>query len=134
MVCYDNFVPMQRGHSSVFTVLSVLCLLVIAYAVGKERLLPRITGAATSGPANILGLTVDTPSATSSATATSFMERTIESAKNSLRGKTGDLQKSIVSTIQKEAGDLTKSQLDLLKTQICKDWGVIPASASGTVL
>ncbi|MCL4338464.1 hypothetical protein M1271_02145 [Patescibacteria group bacterium] len=39
--------------------------------------------------------------------------------------KVTEIQKSITNTIEQEVTRLTQSQMDALKTQICRDWGVI---------
>jgi hypothetical protein len=55
----------------------------------------------------------------------SKIQNTIDNAKNVVSGKTVEVEKMIISTLEKEVADFSKNQVDNLKLQICKDWGVI---------
>jgi hypothetical protein len=55
----------------------------------------------------------------------SKIQNSIDSAKNVVSGKTVEVEKMIITTLEKEVADFSKNQVDNLKLQICKDWGVI---------
>lgn len=50
----------------------------------------------------------------------------IQSTKDTVSQKTAEIQKSVITNIEKEITNLTQSQIDTLKLQICRDWGVVP--------
>jgi hypothetical protein len=53
------------------------------------------------------------------------IQNTLDNAKVAVSEKTIEVEKMIISTLEKEVADFSKSQVDNLKLQICKDWGVI---------
>lgn len=57
-----------------------------------------------------------------------FVQNTIETTRETVALKAAELEKSIVATIEKEIANITKSQMDALKLQICRDWGVVSIS------
>lgn len=59
-----------------------------------------------------------------------FVQNTMEGARESISLKAADLEKSIVASVEKEIANITKSQLDALKLQICRDWGVVSVSTT----
>jgi hypothetical protein len=117
-----HFTLMERGHSTIYTILSVICLGIIIYVVAQKHLF----NGQTPGM-NILGITANSAS-------DSFMQKSLHSAKDAAGQKALELEQTFLSSAQQEVSSLTKSQVDHLKTQICRDWGVLPAEAtpSGT--
>ena len=61
-----------------------------------------------------------------------FVQNTIETTREKVASKASDLEKLIVATVEKEIANITKSQMDALKLQICRDWGVVSISPSPT--
>ena len=55
----------------------------------------------------------------------SFVKNTLEDTKENLSVKAIEVQKNIVATLEKEVSQLTQSQIEAVKVQICRDWGVI---------
>jgi hypothetical protein len=56
------------------------------------------------------------------------IQNTIDDAKQTVSQKAIEVEKTIITTLEKEVADFSKSQVDNLKLQICKDWGVITAT------
>lgn len=55
-------------------------------------------------------------------------QQTIQDAQETVAQKVADVKKTIIESIEKEVTSLTQSQIEALKLQICKDWGVITVS------
>lgn len=49
---------------------------------------------------------------------------TLQSTRETVSQKTAEIQKSVITNIEKEITNLTQSQIDTLKLQICRDWGL----------
>lgn len=49
---------------------------------------------------------------------------TIQGTKDTVSQKTTEVQKTIVNNIEKEVSNLAQSQIETLKLQICRDWGL----------
>lgn len=50
---------------------------------------------------------------------------TLQSTKDTVSQKTAEVQKTIVNNIEKEVSNLAESQIETLKLQICRDWGLV---------
>jgi len=61
-----------------------------------------------------------------------FASETFQNTKEQAAQKVFEVQKTIVNTVEKEVSSLAQSQVDALKLQICRDWGVIPISPTKT--
>lgn len=59
-----------------------------------------------------------------------FVQTTFQNTKEVVQQKAGEIQKTVMATVEKEVTSLTQSQVDALKQQICRDWGVITPSPS----
>jgi hypothetical protein len=59
-----------------------------------------------------------------------LFQNTIESSKDIVKEKVNEVEQTILTNIQKEVTNLTDTQIDALKLQICKDMGVIPSASS----
>lgn len=59
-----------------------------------------------------------------------FVAESFQNTKEAAGQKVSEVQKTIVNTIEKEASSLAQSQVDALKFQICRDWGVVKTSPS----
>lgn len=57
-----------------------------------------------------------------------FVQDTFQNTKEVAGQKMIEVQKTIVNTVEKEVASLAQSQVDTLKQQICRDWGVISIS------
>lgn len=73
---------------------------------------------------NILGSTIhlNTPQSSSFSP---FLQNSLDSAKGIATQKFVEIEKSVAQTLEKQVADLTKSQINAIQTQICRDWGVI---------
>lgn len=54
-----------------------------------------------------------------------FVSDTFQNTKDAAGQKVAEVQKTIVNTVEKEVSSLAQSQVDALKLQICRDWGVV---------
>ena len=59
-----------------------------------------------------------------------IVQNTVESARETVSQKAVELEKTIVAAVEKEIANITKSQMDALKLQICRDWGVVGVSVT----
>lgn len=59
-----------------------------------------------------------------------FVQDTFQNTKEVAGQKMVEVQKTILNTVEKEVSSLAQSQVDALKHQICRDWGVIKSSPS----
>lgn len=57
-----------------------------------------------------------------------YLQNTLQNTKEEVTEKAKEIEKTLVTTVEKEITDLTKSQIENLKVQICTDWGVINAT------
>lgn len=55
-----------------------------------------------------------------------FIGDTFQNTKEVAEEKVSEVQKTVIATVEKEVSELTKSQVESLKLQICRDWGVVP--------
>lgn len=58
-------------------------------------------------------------------TVNGYIKNTIEGAQNTLTEKTKEVETQVLTEVQKQLAEMTASQVLTLKTQICRDWGVI---------
>ncbi len=61
-----------------------------------------------------------------------FVQDTLQNTKEVAGQKVSEVQKTIVNTVEKEVSSLAQSQVDALKLQICRDWGVISVTPTKT--
>lgn len=54
-----------------------------------------------------------------------LLQSTYQTTKDTVSQKVVEVQKTIISDIEKEITNLTQSQVETLKLQICRDWGVV---------
>ena len=54
-----------------------------------------------------------------------LLQNTYQTTKDTVSQKVVEVQKTITSDIEKEITNLTQSQVETLKLQICRDWGVV---------
>lgn len=75
---------------------------------------------------NVLGENIDAQATpTSFLDINKFFQDTVKNTQDTASAKASEIQKSIVTTLEKEITALTQAQVDNLKLQICRDWGVI---------
>lgn len=55
-----------------------------------------------------------------------------QSTKEVAQQKIEEVQKTVITTVEKEISTLTQSQVEALKLQICRNWGVISVTPSKT--
>lgn len=54
-----------------------------------------------------------------------FIQNAVDSSKDVMTQKVLEVEKKILTSIQKEVSTLTENQIEALKVQICKDLGVV---------
>lgn len=63
-----------------------------------------------------------------------FIEKTIQNTKEKIQEnvsqKVTQTKDTVLTNLEKEFSSLTKSQIESMKLQICRDWGVITATPS----
>lgn len=59
-----------------------------------------------------------------------FVGNTFQSTKETVNQKVEEVQKTVIQTLENQVTQLTQSQITALKTQICRDWGVLSPSSS----
>jgi hypothetical protein len=124
----------MKGNSQIIlSLLAVISLVVIGIVVfrGITQNKPAKVAGITDG--NILGdlINKDTPPTLPPAVK-SFVQNTIQNTKETLSQKADELKKTIVADVEKQVADMTQSQIDAVKLQICRDWGVVSVSATPT--
>ena len=55
------------------------------------------------------------------------LENTLANTKETLSQKTVEVEQRILTQVQKEISNLSENQITALKTQICRDLGVLPS-------
>lgn len=117
---------MKKQKSTLFFILAVISLLGIGgiYFTGLFKNKPKES--TKSENPNILGQdTMSKVFPTSSLDVNKFIQDTVKNTQDAASQKVSEIQKSVVTTLEKEITTLTQSQVDNLKVQICRDWGVI---------
>ena len=61
-----------------------------------------------------------------------FASDTLQNVKETAGQKVTEVQKTVLTTVEKEISTLAQSQVDALKLQICRDWGIVPISPTKT--
>lgn len=56
------------------------------------------------------------------------LQNTIQNTKEVVSERVLDTEKTILKEVEKEITNLTQSQVEVLKLQICRDWGVVTVS------
>lgn len=57
------------------------------------------------------------------------LENTLASTRETLSQKTAEIEQQILTQVQKEITTLSENQINALKTQICRDLGVLPSGS-----
>ena len=119
---------MKNKASNVFLSLAVISLIGtgIVYATGFFK---NKNNNQTNRP-TILGENTDPGiSPTSFINFQQIVQNTVQNTKDTvsqkMTEKISEGQKTVVQTIEKEISKLTQSQIEALKLQICRDWGII---------
>ncbi|MBI4991509.1 hypothetical protein HZB96_05470 [Candidatus Gottesmanbacteria bacterium] len=118
---------MKRQKSGLLLLLVIISLLAIGAIL--------FTGIFKNNPKNdtkkdnnaaILGekTILETTKLPSSTDINQIVADTLQSTKETVSQKTAEVQKTIVTNIEKDITNLTQSQIDTLKLQICRDWGL----------
>lgn len=117
---------MRRKKTGVLLGITILSLLAIGGVVlfsfikkpkdiVKDAVLSSILGETTSiSPTNSPSNYLD-----------SLVKDTVNNTRTVISEKMAETQKNVITTIEKEVNNLTQSQIEALKLQICKGWGVI---------
>lgn len=123
----------MKGQKSILVfILAILSLITIggvfASGILKRKPKPDIKK---EEPPSVLGEIVE-PSITPTPAlkVDQIVKTTFDEAKEGALQKAGEVQKVVVNTLTKEVSQLTQSQIESLKLQICRDWGVVKTSPS----
>lgn len=118
---------MRKRKSFLLPLVAVVSLLsiggVIATGMLKKNPLTNL-----KKPAQIVGVLGETTQLLETPTPAlidRLIKETVENTKNVVSQKTQEVEKTILNTVEHEAANLTQSQLDALKLQICRDLGVV---------
>jgi hypothetical protein len=77
---------------------------------------------------SVLGETAADITSKTATDVNNLVQNSIQNTKETLSQKATETQKTILQTLEKEISTLTQSQVEALKLQICRDWGVITVS------
>lgn len=122
---------MKKQKSVLVLILAVLSLIGIGiiYLTGLFKDKPKETPKSESP--NVLGELIESKiSPSASADFNHFIQETVKNTQDAATAKVSEVQKTLVTTIEKEISTLTTSQVDALKIQICRDWGVVTVAPS----
>lgn len=117
----------KQQKSALLTGLAIIVLL----AIGAILVMSILKNRSKNEDKNKKDSTVLGETTTIEATPTPFVDvnqlvqSTYQTTKDTLSQKVVEVQKTITSDIEKEITNLTQSQVETLKLQICRDWGVV---------
>ncbi len=129
---------MKKNHTAILTFLSIALLLIIIgvslFGFMKKKKNDLINNIE---PNNVLGEVAQSLSSSSvvpnvNNIVQNSIQNTVDATKETVTKKFTEVEKTVINTINQEVANLTKSQVDALKVQICKDLGVIPSTPSST--
>lgn len=120
----------SRTPNRLFLFLAIVSLMIIAVFFLKNLAKTYTPRQLTEGTLRVLGIhingkTVSLPADTGAKVVNDYMSNSLEDMKESLSDKSIELQEKIVGTVEKEASNFAKSQLDEIKLKICTQWGVV---------
>lgn len=113
---------MKKPTASFFLLIAIICLSALGFLFARGTLKEWMDRKDKIVEGNILGEAVQD---SISSPVNDFIQNTIDSTKESLTEKATEIEKNIIKNIENEVSNLTKSQVDTLKYQICRDLGVI---------
>lgn len=118
---------MKGKRSAILFFLVIFSLVAIGAIIATGILKSRLsTNEKKIKDSTILGeMTQSQTSPTTTIINNRFVQETLQNTKETLSQKATEMEKSIVKTVEKEITNLTQSQIDSLKLQICRDWGVV---------
>lgn len=122
---------MKGQKSTLLFIVAVLSLLSIGGIILTGILKSKPQEVAREEKKDVLGEEISSQlSPTSAVDLNRFVSDTFQNTKDAAGQKVSEVQKTIVNTVEKEVSSLAQSQVDALKLQICKDWGVISPAPS----
>lgn len=119
---------MKSKQSAILFLIAVLSLTGIAAVVGMGIFKNKPKPIQKTEDASVLGEAQSKISPTSSLDFNRIVSDTYQNTKEAAKEKVQEVQKTVMSTVENEITTLTKSQVDAMKLQICRDWGVISIS------
>ena len=124
----------MKNRTPVFlSILAVISLLIIGFVMFKGILTRKPKNLAGSLGLNILGeFTKGENAPTVPPAVNTFFQNALQNTKDTLSQKAVEIEKTVVATIEKEVAQMTKSQVEAVKLQICRDWGVIGTTPTKT--
>lgn len=125
---------MKKNRAAILTALSIILLFSIIgisfFGFLKKKKSDLLNN---FGGNNVLGETVQSLSSSEIIpNVNNVVQNTVDATKETVTQKFTEVEKTVITTINREIANLTKSQVDALKIQICKDLGVIPSTPSAT--
>lgn len=122
---------MKKHRSRLLLALVIISLLAIAFIL-LSGILTNSTSKKDQNSANVPDILGETSFLNETPTPLFNLNQTVrntfDNTKEIVTQKMVETQKNLVSSIEKEISTLTQSQIETLKFQICKDWGVIDVS------
>jgi len=115
---------MKRTKTSILLLLAAASLLAIGIVAVRSFL--RKAPTLLKEKTDVLGeLVKDDISEGISSSVNSLVQKTVNETKTVVSEKVVELEKQFVTTVEKEVANLTASQIQTLKTQICTNWGIV---------
>lgn len=120
---------MKKRSSKILLALSIICLLTIAGIIitGASKRKTNVGSKNIDYP-EVLGQFIDSqiiPTVEDSVRG--IVSKVWQNSKEEVGKKMETVKNEIMQSIQKEASNLTESQIDALKIQVCRDLGVLPS-------
>lgn len=115
----------------VISILVILALMTAGVLLSKGLIpnKPHSSIEKKGGESSILGeASVVSPTAANEVSINNLLQNTLTETKNVVSEKVTETKNNIINNIQKEISALTETQVQTLKMQICKDWGLLSAS------
>lgn len=124
---------MKGQKSTLLFILTIISLLGIGGILLNGILKSKPEKVKTTSDQKVLGDAISSNIAsTSTNDVNKFVQDTFQDTKEIVGQKAVEVQKTILNTVEKEVSSLAQSQVDNLKQQICRDWGIVSSSPTKT--
>ncbi len=123
---------MKKQKTGILFFLAIISLLLIGGVVfinfmkkpkidtNKNTNMPSVLGELTTSDNKELPLT----------SINNLMKETVNNTQSAVSEKIVEVQKNAIQTIEKEVSNLTQSQIDAFKLQLCRDWGIVKVTST----
>lgn len=117
---------MKGQKSALLFILAILCLVAIGAVLTSGFLKNKPQEEVKPQGQKVLGEEVSVSTTqTPVIDVNKFIKDKFQDTKSEAAQKVTEVQKTIISTVEKEISNMAQSQVTVLKEQICRDWGVI---------